>query len=338
MADFSGEGFRICTLVPTPTPPTPPAILGYSTGPIEGGTRLTFVGGTMPGGAPIVFVDTSRDDDFAGVVIDPTKWVASTTGSGSVAQDDALLLRTGAVANSSAVLTSVPAFGTVVDLRATWSIGQAVMSSPPADTTRFLDVELRVDASNYFRVSRVFDVDAPDRHLFRIVCVMGGTTVEDIVLSNDAVRGTIRVYRIRNRVLVYLNSFLVYDYAPFSTDADAYVVFRAVNPSATESYAFTTTVDSFEVATVALFDDDPAVVRLLSTPTAVRIESPLVALPKTASISVYTAAGLVVYLQSVFVYSLTFEFRVLTAGGAAIGIVNDRTLRNTTSDRPGFLV
>lgn len=338
MADFAAEGFRICTLVPSPIPPTPPAIIEAVTdGPIEGGTILTLIGGTT-GGSPNVFTDTSRDDDFTGAAIDPLKWVASTTGSGSVVQDDDLRLRSGTSVSSSAVLTSVATFDPVGEVRVSFEIVSPVVRLPPAATTRFLDVELQIDASNYFRVSREYDAALPAdrRHIFRVTCVVAGAITEHVIIPNDTRGGVIRITRVRGRVVVRVNSFVIYDSAPFVT-TPAYLVFRAVNPSATQPYDFTVALDDFTVPAVVLFGGEPALVREVAAD-YIRTESPEVRTPRTVTIRVYTASGQIAELVDAFGYFLTFEFRVLSnPAGTSIGFVNDRVLRNRTSGRPGLL-
>jgi len=331
------QGFQVCTQLPPPSP-TPPAIIeAVVDGPIEGGTILTLIGGTTDG-LPNVFIDTSRDDSFTGVVIDPTKWTASTTGSGTVVQDDDLRLRSGTTVNSSAVLTSVLTFDPIVETQVSFDIITNVVGLPPAATTRFFDFELRVDASNYFRVSREFDASLPPRfrHIFRITCVMGDATVENVIVPNDTRGGILRLTRVRNRVVVRANSFVIYDGAPFDPDASVSVVFRAVNPSLTQPYDFTVALDDFVVPALILFANEPALVREVAAD-FIRTESPEVRTPRTVTLRVYLASGFLTELVDAFTYLLTFEFRVLSNAGTSIGFVNDRTLRNRTAGRPGLL-
>jgi hypothetical protein len=339
VADFAGEGFRICTQVPSPIPPTPPSLIeAVADGPIEGGTILTLIGGTS-GGSPNIFIDTSRDDDFAGVVIDPAKWVASTAGSGTVVQNDDLRLRTGTAVLSEAVLTSFDTFDPVSEVQVGFSIVTSVVRFPPAATTRFLDFELRVDATNYFRVSREYDASLPAgrRDIFRVTCIVGGATVEHVIIENDTRGGVLRLTRVRNRVIVRANSFVIYDGAPFVAQAPAYVVFRSVNPSATQPYDCTVALDSFVVPAMVLFGNEPALVREVAAD-YIRTESPEVRTPRTVTLRVYTASGFLTELVDAFGYFLTFEFRVLSnPAGTSIGIVNDRALRNMTAGRPGLL-
>lgn len=339
MADFVAEGFRICTLTPAPIPSTPPSLIeAVADGPIEGGTILTLIGGTT-GGSANVFIDTSRDDPFTGAVIDLAKWVASTAGSGTVVQDDDLRLRSGTTVASEAVLTSVGTFDRVSEVQVAFSIVTSVVRLPPAATTRFLDFELRVNNSNYFRVSREYDAGLPAgrRDIFRVICVVGGATVEHVIIPSDTRGGILRLTRVRNRVIVRANSFVIYDGAPFVAQAPASVVFRAVNPSATQPYDFTVALDDFVVPVMVLFGNEPALVREVAAD-YIRSESPEIRTPRTVSLRVYTASGFLTELVDAFGYFLTFEFRVLSnPAGTSIGIVNDRALRNRTAGRPGLL-
>ena len=338
MADFSGEAFRICTRIPSPIPPTPPAVIeAISDGPIEGGTVLTLIGGTT-GGSPNTFIDTTRDDDFAGAVIDPAKWVASTAGSGTVVQNDGIYLETGIAVSSEAILTSFEPFDAIVEIQIDFSILTSVVRLPPADTTRFFDFELRIDANNYFRVSREYDASLPasDRHIFRITCVMGGDVVEDVVVPNDTRGGTLRLTRVRNRIIVRANSFVIYDGNPFSASADAFVVFRSVNPSLVNPYDFIVLLNNFRIPQMVLFGDTPGLV-LEAAQDYIRVQSPEVLLPQTVSILVYLASGLLAELQDAFTYFLSYEFRIVSNASESVGIVSDRTMRNVVSGRSGFL-
>lgn len=296
-------------------------------GPIEGGTNVNMLGVTP---------DTSGDDDFAGVVIDPLKWVASAAGSGSVVQNDELQLRTGTVPNSSAVLTSVPTFGLQSDVKVDWRVATDVIASPPAATTRLFDAELYVDVNNYLRVSRIFDTTIPSRHAFRITCVVGGTVVDDVFVLDQSIGGTLRIVRIRNHVIVYLNSTVLYDDDPFLSATTAQLVFRAVNPSLVDPYDFTTVLDNFRVGALVLLDGIPAELLLLGE--TLRFSTPAMTTPRDSTISVYVRSGLVAQLSGAFEYFLASEFKMLDGDGASIGVVGDATLRNLPSGRLGFEV
>jgi len=337
-AEVLGAMSRCAERPMPPVPPAPPDFLfDAAGGPIEGGTDLIMSGGSDAYARPYVYTDTTFDDDFTGAVIDVALWWTGVTGSGTVTQDDRLLLRSGTTPNSSARLTSVGTFGATGAFEAAFTIETDVIDQPPADTTRLFDFELQVDASNYFRVSREFDASLPagSRHIFRFLCVVGGTTVEDVITPSTMLSGTIRITRVRNRVIVEANGTRIYDAAPFTVTA-ASVVFRVANPSATHPYDFTTSVDDFSCPTVVLFGDEPALIREVSA-SLVRVESPAVATPRTVSITVWTAAGLALTVPDAFTYELSFEFLILQEAGTTIGLVGDRTLRNLRTGRYGLL-
>jgi lysophospholipase L1-like esterase len=287
-------------------------------GSTDGGSPITLVGGGL--------VNTACDDDFTGVVIDAAKWATSLVGSGTVQQDDELLLRTGASASSSASLVSVPTFGPVVDIRAAFEIRTDVLRHSPTDVVRFFDFELQLNASNYFRASRLYD--PVFGHGFQFTAVVGGVTVDRVVVQNqEVVSGTLRVVRVAGRIIVSINSVVLYDDNPWLAVAPANIVFRAVNESAAVGYDVLTVLDDFSVATVLLVGREPATV-VRGDATYCRAISPPAAMPGKVSIAAYTCAGRVVRINDAFEYLPAQQFVVMDASGVTIGILGDGTLRN----------
>lgn len=287
-------------------------------GSVDGGTAVTIVG---DGG----FVDDSCDDDFSGVVIDPTKWSTFEVGSGAVTQDDGLTLRTGVVVSSSAALTSLQAFEPVVDLSFFFTIETDVVSFPPSETVRFLDVELQIDANNYWRASRLFDPTFG--HGFHFTAVVGGVTVDEIILQDQsATSGVIRLTRVGGRVRFCLNGNVLYDDNPF-VQQGARLVLRAVNESASVAYDVWTFLEEFDVGTVVLFGQQPgSVVRIGDT--YVRVLTPASDIPRTVPVEIWTCEGLVERVNDAFEYLPAQQFVVMDASGVTIGILGDGTLRN----------
>jgi hypothetical protein len=331
-----------CAPAPPPpplTPTNPASFLADGTfvldGPIDGGTEITFIGGNDTLG-PLDYVDTDCDDSFTGAVIDATKWTTAVTGSGTAVQNNELSLRTGVTVNSSAELRSFGTFDVVSDLRVDFRISTDLDLHVPASTVRFFDFELFVDANNYFRVSRVFDTTIPARHAFRITCVIGGSTVDNLVVLTAPTSGCLRLVRVKNRVIVYFNSMVMYDSNPFLSATRAQAIFRVINPSGVNQYDFTTIIDNFAVATMVLFGEEPGAVKRLGE-TFIRVESPAVPTPRTVAVAVYTCAGLLFRILDAFDYELTTQFKVLSVGTVTAGILNDRTLRNLAGGRLGFV-
>ena len=298
-------------------------------GPITGGTRINVVD------LDLSFIDTSCDDSFTGVVIDPTKWTSSSSGSGSVSQNDQITLQTGTTPSSSATLTSVPLFQEFIDFGLTFNIQTDVIGAPPPSPFRFLDVELQINASNYFRISRLFDSSAG--HVFRFTTVIGGTTVDDVFVDTDIMAGTLRVVRIAGRLTVYINSSVMYDDNPFSPDVDTSLVIRCVNGSSTVGYGCKTILDNFAVSTLILLGQEPCPIHMLGLST-LKFGSPEARLPGKASLYVYTCEGLVLSAIGAFEYVMSDEFIILNTQEIGIGVLGDTALRNLTTGRVGFTV
>lgn len=328
---FSGPG-------PVPPPVAPSAFLDDGNtvleGTTDGGAAVTVLGGTEGLADPTAldYLDESCDDDFSGGVLDASKWGAVVAGGGSVSADQVLRIRTGSSGLSSVVVTSVPAFRSVADLRLSFTIEQDVVRRPPSASFRFFEVELNVSATTYFRIARLYD--AVMGHIMRISCVIGGTTVENVVTASTASSGTMRIVRVRGRLVVWLNSSRLYDGAPFVADTDARLVFRTANDAAV-GYDCSVAIDDFQVATIALFGQEPGEI-LRVEEDQVRFAAPAAQLPGVVSIEIYTCAGLVVRLLDAFRYVLSFEFLVLQSQTASVGLLNDRTLRNLFAGRQGF--
>lgn len=299
-------------------------------GPIIGGTEVNVLG-ALP--------DVSCDDSFVGVVINPAKWTTAVVGSGSVVQNNGLRMRTGATPNSSAELASVPVFGSRQHLSVSFTIEGDVLQAPPAALTRFLDFELRVNATNFFRLSRVFDPAVTGGHAFRITCVLGGVTVDDVYIVHTATSGSLSLQRIDNRVIVFLNSSVVYDKTPFATAASTTAVFRAVNPSLVNGYDFTTRLNSFTVPALVLLGAEPAVV-LRHDSSSLRLSTPAVLTPRRVSLRVYACVGNIADVLDAFLYEMTEQFKIVNQldGSLTVGLLGDSTLRNLSNGRLGFQV
>lgn len=298
-------------------------------GPITGGTPVSVVGGAG-------YVDESLDDEFPGAVVDPGKWTASAVGSGVVSQNDGLFMRTGAAVSSSAVLTSVGTFGPIGQVEFRFSVEVASVAEP-AGAVRYLDVELYVSATRYFRVSRVYDPALPvsARHSLQVTCVVGGVAVDSATIPLQAMAGTVLLTRVRNRVIVEVGGNRLLDSSAFGTEA-ASLIFRAVNPSATYPYDFTTELNDFRVPTVVLFGDEPGHVDSLEE-SSVRATTPSVRTPRVVDVSIWTAAGEFVRVTRAFEYTVDSEFLAARQSSVTVGVLSDPTLRNRVPGNAGFL-
>lgn len=296
-------------------------------GPVSGGTRVEI--------AAFGLLDTSMDDPFDGVVVDPALWTVAVNGAGSAASesDGRLHLDVGAGAAAYARITSI-ATVTDTDAEVSFAVQTDVVALPPATPVELAVLSLWIDANNYAQVSRKTGGAFGDR--YEVAVVVGGVTVESAYLPTSDLAGDLRVIRQGSTVYLYANDIEVLRYTAFPTTAGS---IRISTGNLADPYAISTDFDSFLVHTMVVMGTEPMLdAQVLSedriigtTPPGIRVG--------VVDLNLATAAVSFSALADAFEYLDDAAFTVMAPlnGELAITIANDPTLRNRRTGRPGFL-
>jgi len=299
-----------------------------TSGPVTGGTPVIIAGKN--------FLETSCDDSFDGVTINPALWVVATNGDASAATegDGRLHLSAGPVAGNYARITSIDVVGDT-DIEVDYFVVTPVLALPPPADVELATIMLRVDDNNYARISRM--AGPTFGHRYEAVVVVGGVTIESASLLTSDLEGSLRIIRHDDTVYLLAGTTEVLRRTGFSmADAGS----RVAVQNLTANYAVQSDFADFFVHTMVLFGTEPmldAVVlsddRLTgTTPPGVKVEA--------VDIQFATCLEELQDFSDGFNYVDAAQFVILanvTSGQTVdVLITDDPTLRNLRGGRPGF--
>jgi len=295
-------------------------------GPTTGGTPFVLSGSYV--------ASYLGDDTFAGSVINSSKWIVTTSGSGAVSQLNLLKTRTGATPGSRAGLSQIPTVYET-DARVEIALWNRVTEYPPPSLVTLAAYELHIDNSNYARLL-IRHNPLGTRTFARSEIVANGAlqVSAELDLPTRYKSGQLRLLRIQNRVIMLVDDSVVLDdqkglYFPTTV---AHLRFYVDNESA--AYVVGTGFGPHEVPTLVLFGENPARSTTRIRGTRVRGVTPPSQIATSVPIK-FVTFGFTRFSvpDTVFAYSYPTELGVLQ-GPMNLSVVGD--LRNPITSPVGF--
>lgn len=299
-----------------------------TSGPVSGGTPVIIAGAS--------FLETSCDDPFDGVTINPALWTVAVNGAASAATEGngRLHLSAGPVAGNYARVTSIDVVGDT-DIEVDFFVVTPVLSLPPLADVELATLMLRVDDNNYARISR--KAGPTFGHRYEAVVVVGGVTIESASLLSGDLEGSLRIIRHDDAVYLLAGRQEVLRRTEFSmADAGA----RIAVQNLTANYAIQSDFDNFFVHTMVLFGTEPMLDAVVPSPDRITGTTPPGVDVGTVDIHFATCLEELQDFVDGFTYQDAAQFVILanvTSGQTTdVTITDDPTLRNRRSGRPGF--
>jgi len=239
------------------------ALFKYGTGVLYGpSTMLDVVDperGPSPGGNPFILKGTGFDprqwdDFFTGGVLDPSKWVDISYGSGSVNTGPFHLeMVTGSTASSAAAIESVALWGsTQGEIR----FSLPVIREYPADVVTLMALSLWVGVNDYAEM-RIEVGTEPGTLVLRCEVYRGGILADEMIKPLSWTTGTsmFKILRWNSDVYFYANGERVFKSVRFTSTA---AKFRIYTTNGTTTYNLQgVRVEWFYYRPFAVFQNQP---------------------------------------------------------------------------------